>query len=252
MAFKIKVADQGFTFSFMQNEGGKKCIRYYYYTQVPPRVLFLFRLHMYIMPHDIDDGILFYAYVYILTLYPLEPMPSELTCVERPDGLAANNKSQDNHVIDLLEAECSTEDDDGDDDDDLEDDYDEELEYAYQCDFQKKRPNKPCSTNSLLTNLLSSSSTVAKTEQCNSFSSMPTRSSNGQQASMLAPPISINSTTAAAAPAGGAGSTTSDPLSESLKQNLEWEHCQHSLKKYQRNRRASNNDVSWTDNFSKW
>lgn len=174
-------------------------------------------------------------------------MPSELTCIERPDDIVAGKKSQDNHVTDLLEAECSTEEDD----DDLEDDYDEELEFAYQCDFQKKRPNKPCSTNSLLTNLLSTSSTVIKTEQCSSFSSKPTRPSIGKQASMLAP-ISINSTAAAASAATAAGSTTSDPLSESLKRNLEWEHCQHSLKKYQRHRRTSNNDVSWTDNFSKW
>lgn len=165
-------------------------------------------------------------------------MPSELECLERPDGLVASKRLQDSHVIDLLDAECTTE------EDDLEDDYDEELEFAYQCDFQKKRPNKPCSTNSLLTNLLSTSSTVAKaSEQCNSSA----RSSSNGQAAMLAP-ISIHSAAATSTSATNA----SDPLSESLKRNLEWEHCQHSLSKYQRSRRTSNNDVSWTDNFSKW
>ncbi|KAL9539902.1 hypothetical protein MBANPS3_009999 [Mucor bainieri] len=154
-------------------------------------------------------------------------MPSELGCVKRSaENLVANKKSQDNHVLDLLDAECTSE------EDDLEDDYDEELEFAYQCDFQKKRPNKPCSTNSLLTNLLSTSSTPtgAKTEQCNSVIStpLPSRSSSNGQAGAL----SVNSTAAA--------------------RNLEWEHWQHSLSKYQRSRRTSNNDVAWTDNFSKY
>ncbi|GAN04741.1 hypothetical protein MAM1_0072d04205 [Mucor ambiguus] len=165
-------------------------------------------------------------------------MPSEIGYVKKPDSLVASKKLQDSQVIDLLDAECTTE------EDDLEDDYDEELEFAYQCDFQKKRPNKPCSANSLLTNLLSKSSTAIKTEQCSSISTP--RCSNGQ-ASMLGP-ISINSTAATHTPT----TDTSDPLSESLKRNLEWEHCQHSLGKYQRSRRASNNDFSWTDNFSKW
>ncbi|KAK4513671.1 uncharacterized protein ATC70_005675 [Mucor velutinosus] len=167
-------------------------------------------------------------------------MPSELECVERPNGLAVSKKLQDSHVIvDLLDAECTTE------EDDMEDDYDEELEFAYQCDFQKKRPNKPCSTSSLLTNLLSTSSATTKAEHCNNISN-PTRSSNGQTP-MLAP-ISINPAAATNTPA----TATSDPLSESLKRNLEWEHCQHSLGKYQRARKVSSNDVSWTDNFSKW
>ncbi|CAO0791819.1 unnamed protein product [Mucor circinelloides] len=165
-------------------------------------------------------------------------MPSESRYNERPNGMVASKKSQDCDVLDLLDAECTTE------EDDLEDDYDEELEFAYQCDFQKKKPNKPCSTKSLLSNLLSMSSTSIKAEQCSSISHSR---SNNVQASMLTP-TSVNPT-AATTPAPA---TTSDPLSESLKRNLEWEHCQHSMKKYQRNRRASNNDVSWTDNFSKW
>ncbi|CEP20126.1 hypothetical protein [Parasitella parasitica] len=166
-------------------------------------------------------------------------MPSELEYRKRPDAGSNFSKmpEEKQHIMDLLDNECTTE------DDDFDDDFDEEVEFAYQCDFQKKQPNKPCTTTSLLSSLLSSSS-ASSAEQCSSIT-VPKRISMQKSLSIL---VSPSSSSIAAAPTA----STSDPLSESLKRNLEWEHCQHSLQRYQKNQTNSNQDVSWTDNFSKW
>ena len=172
-------------------------------------------------------------------------MPSELGCPERPNDMISSTKTAQDHIRDLLDPEFTTEEEDiDDDDDDDDDDYDEELEFAYQCDFQKKRPNKPCSKTSLLSNLLSTSAgaaAVPTTEQCNNIS-RPKFINLQKSLSVPIPPATYSNSTTA----------TSDPLSESLKRNLEWEHCQNLLKKYQENKKTSNHEVSWTDNFSKW
>jgi hypothetical protein len=168
-------------------------------------------------------------------------MPAELECAERLDGMISSRKTAQDRIRDLLDPEYTTEEDDIDDDDD---DYDEELEFAYQCDFQKKRPNKPCSKTSLLSNLLSTSAgaaTATTTKQCDNI--------------LRPKPINLQKSLSVPIPTAAYSSptkATSDPLSESLKRNLEWEHCQSLLKKYQQNRKASHHDFFWTDNFSKW
>ncbi|RCI03624.1 hypothetical protein CU098_012805 [Rhizopus stolonifer] len=84
-------------------------------------------------------------------------------------------------------------------------------EDAYQSDFKKKRPKKPFTT-SLLSGLLSTQTQAIQ---------IPT---NTKQ--------------------------SSDPLSESLKRNLEWEHAQNSMKKY--DKKKSLEDLTWVDDFSRW
>lgn len=113
---------------------------------------------------------------------------------------------------------------DGEDEDD--DELDEELEHAYQCDFTKRSP-LPCKNTSLLSSLLSCSTTATVKQS-------GTKKDHS-------PAITISKK----------AGMPSDPLSESLKRNLAWEHSQSSLRKYE-NIKKSNSSGSLTDNFSRY
>lgn len=113
----------------------------------------------------------------------------------------------------------------------------EEQEYAYRCDFQKRAPPNTSmngNTSSLLSNLLSGST-------------VPIQSYTKNDHSSPAKPVSIQRP-----PPSPLRSTASDPLSESLKRNVEWEHAQSQLEKYRNSKKANASSESLNDNFSKW
>jgi hypothetical protein len=162
---------------------------------------------------------------------------------ERPSSTKEAHNEQDNtndeeFLEDLMDAaDDDEEEDDHGEENDNEDD--EEIEFAYQCDFKKRNPpNAPCQNTSLLSNLLSSSSTTA-----NNSSALTSRSEyyNSKPIPINMPESNSNTLTAAA-----------DPLSESLKRNIEWEHSQSLLRKYKNIKKARSSSSSLTDNFSRW
>lgn len=99
---------------------------------------------------------------------------------------------------------------------------DEEQEYAYKCDFQKRPPPNASmngNASSLLSNLFSGST-------------VPIQSYTKNDHSSPAKPVSIQRPPPLR-------TTASDPLSESLKRNVEWEHAQSPLEKYRNSKKAN-------------
>ncbi|CAO3628097.1 unnamed protein product [Mucor hiemalis] len=98
---------------------------------------------------------------------------------------------------------------------------DEEQEYAYKCDFKKREPPNRSSNNncaSLLSNLFSGA--PVPIQNC-------TKNDHNNQSK----PISIQRPEPLR-------TTASDPLSESLKRNVEWEHTQSPLEKYRNSKKT--------------
>jgi hypothetical protein len=127
---------------------------------------------------------------------------------------------QDPHLEECLDSEITTEEES---DDYGYDDDDEEKEFAYQCDFQKKRlPVKPYSQQSLLSDLLSCSQ-LPQQEQNSSLKKSPVKD-------------------------------IADPLSESLKRNLEWEQRQSISIKGQGNttKVVDLEEPPYVDNLYRW
>jgi hypothetical protein len=139
--------------------------------------------------------------------------------------MISSNKhpKQELHLAGCLDADITTEEES--DDYEYEDNDEDDKEFAYQCDFQKKSlPDKPCSQQSLLSNLLSSNR-LPQQEQNRSLTKSPVR-----------------------------GDITADPLSESLKRNLEWEHHQNSMRKCRdvKEKIVTLEEFSCIDNFCRW
>lgn len=126
-------------------------------------------------------------------------------------------------------------DDEDEEEDQEKEDEDEEIEYQYQCDFKKRNPrNAPCQHTSLLSSLLSC---TTASNQCSS----PHHNTSSSKPISIAE-LNSNKTTEA---------EEADSLSESLKRNIEWEHSQSSLRKYEKIKGSTSSD-SLTDNFSRW
>ncbi|OBZ90368.1 hypothetical protein A0J61_01595 [Choanephora cucurbitarum] len=105
----------------------------------------------------------------------------------------------------------------------------DEIEYAYQCDFQKRQPQKLCKP-SLLSNMLTN-------EQHNR---------NELLSGSLPKSVTITD--------NNENDFSGDPLSESLKRNLEWQKTQDIMKKYDEIliKKLQTEEMSYTDEFSRW
>lgn len=136
-------------------------------------------------------------------------------------------QEQNNEEEIILDDYLDSSDDEEDEEED--DELDQELENAYQCDFTKRSP-PPCTNTSLLSSLLSCSTTTTVKQSATKKD---------------------HSAAITIAPKKTSTLSTADPLSESLKRNLAWEHSQSSLRKYEIIKR-SNSSESLTDNFSRY
>lgn len=108
---------------------------------------------------------------------------------------------------------------------------DKEQEYAYHCDFKKRNPPNvtTCQNNtSLLSSLLSTSTSTS--------SAVPIPAKKIESNKIEKPKrIQI------------------DPISESLRKDVEWEHLQSPLEKYKNNTKTLyNSEESISDDFSRW
>lgn len=152
-------------------------------------------------------------------------MSIEYNHLKGPKGIMISSNhhpKQEPHLGECLDVEITTEEES----DDYEYEYNEEdeKEFAYQCDFQKKSlPDKPCSQQSLLSSLLS----------CNRLPEQE------QNSGLKQSPVSRD---------------IMDPLSESLKRNLEWEHRQSTSTKCQgiKQKLATMDEPCCIDNLCRW